>query len=249
MQQNSEAGTSKISRTYSGEPGTSSREMSTARSQHPGARRLPLLSGVGIAGSVAGSAALVALHFVRPDVNDTDLISAYAVGPYGWLMVAAFLALGIGALAVAFGLRRAITPSRWSMVGSLLVGLFGVGFVLAGIFPVGGCRDVECVARFESDTNLPITAAAMAHGVGSLLGILLLIAGMFVLARAFKRDPRWKSFRRWSLVLGLAALLQFGFPGEGMVAVILMRTLVSTLIVWLLLAALRLRSIARESVA
>ncbi len=248
MQQNSEAGTSKISSVYSGEPGASSLAMSSTGAQHPRVGRLPLLSGVGIAGPAVATAALVALHVVRPDVNDTDLISAYAVGPYGWLMVAAFLALGIGALAVALGLRRAITPSWWSLVGSLLVGLFGVGFVLAGIFPVGGCRDVECVARFESDTDVPITAAAMAHGVGSLLGILLLSAGMFVLARAFKRDPRWQSFRRWSLVLGLAALLQFGFPGEGMVAVILMRTLVSTLILWLLLAALRLRSIARETV-
>ncbi len=249
MQQNSDAGTSKISSAYSGGHGASSHETSSTGAQHPSARQLPLLSGVGVAGPLVGAAALVALHFVRPDVNDTDLISAYAVGPYGWLMVAAFLALGIGALAVALGLRRAITPSRWSLVGSLLVGLFGVGFVLAGIFPVGGCRDVECVARFESDTNLPITAAAMAHGVGALLGILLLIAGMFVLARAFKRDPRWQSFRRWTLVLGPAALLQFGFPGEEIVAVILMRTLVATLILWLLLAALRLRSIAHESVA
>jgi hypothetical protein len=173
------------------------------------------------------------------------MISAYAVGPYGWLMTTAFLALGLGALAVAVGIRRATVPSRWSLVGSLLVGLFGAGFVLAGIFPVGGCGDVECVARFESDANVPITAAAMAHGVGALLGILLLIAGMFVLARAFKRDPRWQSFRRWSLALGLVALLQFGFPGAGMVAAILMRTLVATMIVWLLLAALRLRSIAR----
>ncbi len=237
MQQNSGAGASEISRTYSAEAGTSSREMSSAGSQ--------LLSGVGIAGPVVTTAALVVLHFVRPDVNDTDLISAYAVGPYGWLMTTAFLALGLGALAVGVGIRRAVMPSRWSLVGSLLVALFGVGFVLAGIFPVGGCRDVECVAMFASDADLPITAAAMAHGVGSLLGILLLIVGMFVLARAFKRDPRWQSFRRWSLALGLAALLQFAIPGEGIVAAILMRTLVVTLIVWLLLAALRLRSLAK----
>lgn len=237
MQQNSGAGTSKISRTYSAEAGTSSRAMSSTASQ--------LLSGVGIAGVVVATAALVALHFVRPDVNDTDLISAYAVGPYGWLMMTAFLALGLGALAVGVGIRRAVTPSHWSLVGSILVALFGVGFVLAGIFPVGGCRDVACVAMFESDADLPITVAAMAHGVGSLLGILLLIVGMFVLARAFKRDPGWQSLRRWSLALGLAALLQFAFPGEGIVAAILMRTLVATLIVWLLLAALRLRSLAK----
>ncbi len=228
---------------------TSSRSTGAVGSEHQRAGRAQLLAALAMVGLAIWTGALAALHLVRPDVNDTSTISAYAVGPYGWLMTAAFLALGLSALALALGIRRATVPSRWSLAGSLLIGLFGVGFFLAGIFPVGGCRDVQCVERFEAGTDVSMSAPAIIHGVGSLLGILLLIVGMLVLARAFKRDQRWRPLRLWSLVLGLAALVQFFVSGEGLVGAVLMRTLVVTLILWMLLAALRLRSVAREPVA
>ncbi len=245
MLRNSTPRTSETSGAYSGAPNESSL-MSWEGSQQQRASRAQLLAAVGLVGPAVGTAALAALHLLRPDVNDTSTISAYAVGPYGWLMTAAFLALGVGALALAIGIRRATTRSRWSLVGSLLVGLFGIGFVLAGIFPVGGCRDLECVERFESGTDVSMSAASIAHGVGALLGILLLIVGMLVLSRAFKRDARWRSLRPWSLTLGLVALIQFVVGGEGLVGAVLMRTLMVTVILWMMLAALRLRSIARE---
>ncbi len=247
MQQNTNTRTSRISTADSSStPDASSRQMSSLGSQHQRASQLQLLATVGILGQAVWTAALVALHFLRPDVNDTSTISAYAVGPYGWLMTAAFLALGLGALALAIGIRRATTPSRWSLVGTVLAGLCGLGFVLAGIFPVGGCRDVACAERFESGADVPMSAAAIAHGVGALLGILLLIIGMLVLSRAFKRDQTWRSLWPWSLALGLAALVQVVLAGDGLVGAILMRILVATLILWLLLVTLRLHSIARE---
>ncbi len=248
MQQNSDHGTSRIARAYSGAPDTAS-PMSWVGSKPQRVSGAQLLAALGLVGPAVWTAALAALHLLRPDVNDTSTISAYAVGPYGWLMTAAFLALGVGALALTTGIRRATTPSRWSLVGSVLVGLFGVGFVLAGIFPVGGCRDVGCVERFESGIDVQMSAAAIAHGAGALLGILLLIVGMLVLSRAFKRDRKWSSLWPWSLVLGLAALVQFVLAGEGLVGAVLRRTLVVTLVLWMVLSALRLRSIARESAA
>lgn len=43
--------------------------------------------------------ALVALHVLRPDyVPRSHMISDYAVGPHGWIMTIAFLALSLGCL-------------------------------------------------------------------------------------------------------------------------------------------------------
>ncbi|MDP9352575.1 MAG: DUF998 domain-containing protein [Chloroflexota bacterium] len=248
MQGSSTNRTSKTSETPSRNLDVSRRISSTGARQQ-GASRAKLLAAAGLVGSAVGTAALTASHVVRPDVNDTSTISAYAVGPHGWLMTTAFLFLGLGALALAIGLHRAMTPSRWLLVGTVLVGVFGIGFILAGVFPVGGCENVQCVARFESGADVSMSAAAIAHGAGALLGLLLLIVGMLVLSRAFKHDPRWRSLWPWSLVLGLAALIQFFLAGEGIVGAILMRTLVLTLVLWMVLAAIRLRSSARSRVA
>ena len=248
MQKSSTHGTSTTSATHSVNSDLST-PMSSMKARRRGAGQAQTLATIGLVGSAVWTAALAALHVLRPDVNDTSTISAYAVGAHGWLMTVAFIALGLGAVALAVGIRGATTRSRWSLVGSVLMGLFGVGFVVAGIFPVGGCRDIGCVERFESGENVSMSAAAIAHGVGALLGILLLIIGMLVLSRVFKRDQRWHSLWPWSLVLGLAALTQFFLPGEGMVGAILMRTLVVTLVLWMLLVALRLRLGAYETAA
>ena len=57
--------------------------------------------------------ALSAMHFLRP--NDIVLygntINFYSVGTYGTISVAASIALGLCALTLAFGLRRAVSPS------------------------------------------------------------------------------------------------------------------------------------------
>src|SRR5215212_552295 len=70
------------------------------------------LALVGIIGPVFYVVAIAAMHFLRP--NDIVLygntISAYSVGAYGSISMAAFVALGLGGLALSAGLRRAVMP-------------------------------------------------------------------------------------------------------------------------------------------
>jgi RsiW-degrading membrane proteinase PrsW (M82 family) len=83
------------------------------------------------------------------------------------------------------------------------------------------------------------------------MSILSLIVGMLLLSRAFKRDDRWRTFRPVSLALGLATLAQlavglFVLWGEGKpLDAASFRIFMATLVLWLVLAAIRLRSVTR----
>lgn len=203
--------------------------------QRDRAKRLELLAVLGIIGAAFFAVALVALHFLEPEYNDTPAMSMYALGRYGGLMMAAFCALGVGYLALAFGLRGATAASGTARLGSILLGLAGFWFVVSGVFRVHA-------------PGAPMTFSAVMHGLGFIVGVPTLIASILVLSRAFGHDDRWRSFRPPSSALGLAALILFliaffapGLPGTAVV--ILSRMFVGTFVLWLLLTALRLRSI------
>lgn len=211
----------------------------TSSNLHHRARPLEFLAILGIAGATVFALTLVILHFLQPETNDTPAMSQYALGRYGGLMVAAFCALGVGYLALAFGLRGAITASKASRVGSILLGLAGLWFVVSGVFRVHAA-------------GTPMTFSGVMHGLGFIVGVPTLIASILVFSGAFGRDDRWRSFRSPSLALGVAALILFliaffapGLPG--IVVVVLSRIFVGTFVLWLLLTALRLRSIVKST--
>jgi uncharacterized membrane protein len=212
---------------------------------------------VGIIGPVFYVVAIAAIHFLRP--NDIVLygntISAYSVGAYGSISMAAFVALGLGGLALSAGLRRAVMPSRALRVGSVLIGVFGAGWILAGIFRFG--TDATSLEQAIKGENPTISEAI--HGLGAFGGIFCLIVGMIVLSRAFARDERWRSFWPLSLTLGLATPILFVFglfvlnsPSvvpccpTGSAAwwgAVEFRVFVGAFVLWLLLASIRLRAV------
>src|SRR6478672_10701598 len=63
-------------------------------------------------------------------------ISLLSLGPLGWTQTANFIVGGGLMIAFAVGLSRSLSPSGWpSRVGPILLTLFGLGLVGAGIFP------------------------------------------------------------------------------------------------------------------
>jgi uncharacterized membrane protein YoaK (UPF0700 family) len=81
------------------------------------------------------------------------------------------------------------------------------------------------------------------HILAGTLAFVCAVLGMFVLTRTFKRDVRWQSYWVLSLVLALGALVAFFLP-SGQWPGIVQRIFLGVVIAWMILAALRLSSIA-----
>ncbi len=222
-----------------------------ATSTPPRAGRLRVLALLGIFGQVLFVVVVALLPFFQPGYSSVDdAISRFLLGPYGFVLSGALFASGLGSLALAVGIRRTTGGTRGSLLGSVLIGLWGVGFALAGVV-------------FTDTEGNPTETALALHAVAGL-GFVSALAGMLLLSGVFARDARWSSFYPLSLALAFAALVGLvdalavlagltslieavgpvahSFEGLG----ILQRVFVGTVILWMLLAAIRLRSIAKS---
>jgi hypothetical membrane protein len=210
---------------------------------HQQTRSLGLLA----AGAIVGLAFFAATALLLPLISEysltADYISELVIGRYGYLQTAAFFAAGLGTLALAVGVREATNGSWGTRLGSALVGLYGVGLILAGILPTD---EIDPAGRVVSPTSV-----GTMHMVVSALAFVFVIAGMFVLSRTFKRDARWQALWPWSLVLALATLIGVivAAPSEGAWVGLIQRTYIGTIIMWQVLVAFWLRSIAKGASA
>lgn len=127
----------------------------------------------------------------------------------GWEQIANFLVCGALCIAFAIGLRRIWRTGRASVWGPLLIGLFGLGLLIAGVFvidPGGGYPPGA-----PAGGNLQ-TWHGWVHGInGLLLFTVVLPAACFVLARRFAADPQHRRWARYSWLTG-ALILAIALP-------------------------------------
>ena len=194
---------------------------------------LALLTIVGIAVYLLN---LAALHFVRPDVNPVlDPMSNYAVGPYGFLLTAADIGLGLAALALTFGLYLSIAPPGRSYVGLLLLALYGVSVLLSGIFPI--------------DVGAEATMFGTIHNIVGNISFIGFPIAVILLSLGMGKDERWRSFRRGALALSmvivLTVILTIVGSNLGIGYGVTQRIANVAALVWMLAVALHLRSVAQ----
>lgn len=139
----------------------------------------------------------------RPGYNAIQTQGSYlALTAQGWEQIANFLVCGLLCLAFAVGLRRIWRTGRASVWGPLLVGLFGLGLVIAGVFvtdPGGGYPPGAPL------NGSPQTWHGWVHGInGLLLFNVVLPAACFVLSRRFAANPQ---SRRWATYSGITGAL------------------------------------------
>ena len=211
--------------------------MATSGGKRGALRLLALLAIVGVAVYLL---MLGALHFLRPDVNPvTEPISTYgASGPYGFLFLAADLGSAVAALALTLGLYMGIVPPARSYVGLFFLGIYGVSELLAGLFPL--------------DVGAEATLIGTIHNIVGNLSFFGVPIGMILLSLAMGKDERWRSFRPPALVVAFAVVLTVILTIVGSnigLFGVTQRIANATQLLWILLVALRLRSIAQGALA
>lgn len=127
-------------------------------------------------------------------------ISVLSLGDFGWIQSANFIVTGVLAVGGAIGLRRLLAGRKAGTWGPLLVGTFGVGTIVAGIFH----PDPGLGFPPGAPAGMPSTMSAHAtiHMLSFMVAFLSVIAACFVVARLFKAlgDSGW---HRYCLATGV----------------------------------------------
>ena len=139
-------------------------------------------------------------------------VSSLALGDHGWMQTANFVVAGLLTLAFAVGTRRAFPPSKRSIWGPLLVGVWAIGLIGAGIFPT------DPVSGYPPGTPDKLTGYSW-HGAihdlaFSLPGFVALAAACFVFCRWFagRGDRGWAVY---SALTGLVFSASFILASAG----------------------------------
>jgi hypothetical protein len=196
---------------------------------------LSLLATLAIVGQLVLLASALLLPIWSQYSLIHDNISELALGRHGFIQTAAFVIAGVGTLALALAIRQLTKGSWGSRVASLLVAVYGAGAILSAVFPTD---------RIDSPTDMSsLSASGAIHIAVAIASFLSIIVGMFILTRTFSKEPGWGLFWRLSVFFPAGSLALIIVQQEGPLIGILQRALVIVISAWLILVALRVRSI------
>jgi hypothetical protein len=211
-----------------------------------------------LTGGIVGPALFVVVFVVagatRADYDPMrQFVSLLMLSDGGWVLIVSFVITGLLILGAAVGFRRVLWPgigARWAPIG---IGLAGIGFIVAGIFPT------DALQGYPSGTppGFPLTASwhAALHVTGALLFFGGLPLAAIVLARRFAAAGE-PALAGYSLVSGLGMFLfnivTSGSPGSAGfvpdIAGLLQRISIVLGLAWLAVVSLRLRrDVAQET--
>lgn len=204
-------------------------------------KRLSAVAGFAILGQVV----LLASAWLLPLVSDYGLIgdniSELALGRFGFVQIAAFVVAGLGTLGLAVALRQLTTGTRGSLTGSLLIGIYGAGAILIAIFPTD---------RIDSPADVSsLSTTGTVHVAVAFVSFVCVVAGMFTLTWTLMRQARRRPPSWWWMLFPAGALSLLFVQTEGPLVGLMQRLLVTVISAWLVLAALRIRSVAASAQA
>jgi hypothetical membrane protein len=138
-------------------------------------------------------------------------VSSLALDDFGWTQVANSIVTGLLTLAFAVGLRRAFRPLGGSTWGPLLIGVWAIGLLGAGIFvtdPVSG------YPPGAPDRLSGYSWHGALHDLFSLAAFVALAAACFVFGRRFAARGE-RGWAVYSVVSGLAFAATFVLASAG----------------------------------
>ena len=127
-----------------------------------------------------------------------NFVSSLSLSDQGWMQIANFLLCGLLMLCFALGLRQELRSGKGVVWGPLLLGVFGLSLIIAGLFVTD--PSLGYPPGTSSSTQ---TLHGTIHGANAPLAFGSLTIAIFVLARRFARDPAWRGWTLYSLVTGI----------------------------------------------
>lgn len=182
------------------------------------------------------------VQVLRPDLDPlASPISQYAIGPYGACMTSTLLIWGLASMLLAVALHRRVRPSGRLWGGLLLLVVFAVGLVSAGIFPM----DVPFPPQNFSPKSF--TAVGLIHVLSATIASACFPFAALLLAKSFQKDERWQVFHQPAYVLALVNLAAcvsfFIISGVSIEFFGIAQKIFAVLaLIWLLLTAIHLYS-------
>lgn len=140
-------------------------------------------------------------------------LSLLALGDAGWIQVFNFVASGLLTIAFALGVRRAIYPGHTATWGPILLAVYGLGLVVAGIFTA------DPALGFPPGTpdRIPdtFTVHGTIHAFAPPIAFTALIVACLVFARRFRseRATAWVGYSMATAIIALVLVVQV--PPDG----------------------------------
>lgn len=171
----------------------------------------PLYVGVGLIEGLTRQG----FNFLRHD------LSLLANGELGWIHSALLIISGVLTIAGAIGMSRAIKGSKGGTWGPRLLGLYGLGFVGAGIFKADPAMGFP--PGIAADAHA-VSTAGLLHFMFGAIGFLGLIAACFIIARYFKTtgDSTWTKFSKFTGIFYFLAFLGIAMGSQQTDAILTM---------------------------
>jgi hypothetical protein len=143
-------------------------------------------------------------------------LSLLSLGELGWIQITNFVVAGLLAVAFAVGLRRVLHPGRGSTWGPLLIGAYGVGLIMGGVFLA------DAGAGFPQGAPAGAPEQLSWHGIlydaCHLLAFLSLTLACFMLARRFVGLGQ-RGWATYCVATGVALLGLMAWPDRDTVLV------------------------------
>jgi hypothetical membrane protein len=134
-----------------------------------------------------------------------NFVSDLSLSNQGWMQIANFLICGICVFCFALGLRQVFRSGKGAVWGPILLGVFGLSLIIAGLFvtdpslgyyPAGTSSSTQTLHGTIHDANAPLAFGSLTMAI-------------FVLAWRFASDPAWRNWAFYTLVAGMILIGSF----------------------------------------
>ena len=157
-----------------------------------------LLLACGAIAPLLNIVVLLTLGATRPGYNAWQIPdSSLELGEGGWIQITNYIVTGVLLLGFAIGLRRVLRPGRGSTWEPILLGIYGLTFIAAGIFVT------DPVLGYPPGASSTPTVHGILHDLFGQLQFISLSVACFVLARRDATDPAGRGWAWYSVATGL----------------------------------------------